>query len=300
MDELNLNRAFVQVVESGSFSAAARHLNTSVTSVARQVSNLEAMLGTRLLNRTTRKQSLTEVGQFYYSKLTDILRQVENVKREVSSYQQTVKGCLRVNLRISVGSQVIVPALPRFLSQHPDLKFDITLTDERTDLVAEGIDVAVWLGSLQDSSMIARRLGPGRRVMCASPDYLARCGAPKVPQDLTKHNCLVYRAKDYDPVWRLKKNGKRIDVPVSGNLQTDSSAVLLTSAINGLGLVILQQLMARDAIGKGELVSVLSDYEVSPTESETALYVVYPHSRRISPKTRAFVDFLVALFQDRD
>ena len=299
MDELNLNRAFIQVVDSGSFSAAARHLNTSVTSVARQVSSLEAMLGVRLLNRTTRKQSLTEVGQLYYSKLTDILRQVESVKREVSSYQEAVKGCLRVHLRNSVGSQMIVPALPQFLARHTDVTLDVTLTDERADLVALGIDVAVWLGHLEDSSMIARRLGPSRRVVCASPAYLEQHGCPKTPHDLAEHNCLVYRAKNYDHVWRLTKGGETIEVPVSGNLQTDSSAVLLTSAINGLGLVLVQEVMAREAISKGELLPVLSDYQVSPTEADTALYAVYPQTRRLSPKTRAFIDFLVTLFQDK-
>jgi DNA-binding transcriptional LysR family regulator len=299
MDELTLNRAFVQVVQSGSFSAAARRLDTSVTSIARQVSSLEATLGVRLLNRTTRKQSLTEVGHIYYAKLLDILKQVDDVKREVSSYQKVVKGRLRVHLRNSVGTQVIVPALPRFLADHPDVTLEVTLTDERADLVGLGIDVAVWLGNLEDSSMIARRLSRGRRVMCASPAYVEGHGHPKIPEDLSEHNCLVYRAKNYGNRWRLTKNGGTIEVDVAGNLETDSSAALLSSALNGLGLVIVQESMVREAIRKGELVPVLSDYEVSPTEFDTALYAVYPHSRRISPKTRAFIDFLVALFHDQ-
>jgi DNA-binding transcriptional LysR family regulator len=300
MDELTVNRAFVQVVQSGSFSAAARRLDMSVTSIARQVSSLEATLGVRLLNRTTRKQSLTEVGQIYYAKLLDILKQVDDIKREVSSYQKVVKGRLRVHLRISVGTQVIVPALSRFLADHPDVTLEVVLTDERADLVGLGIDVAVWLGNLEDSSMIARRLSRGRRVMCGSPAYLKRNGHPKTPEDLREHNCLVYRAKNYVSRWRLTKNKETIEVDVSGNLETDSSAALLSSALNGLGLVIVQESMAREAITKGELVPVLSDYEVSPTEFDMALYAVYPHGRRISPKTRAFIDFLVMLFQDQN
>ena len=299
MDELTLSRAFVQVVESGSISAAARRSNTSVTSIARQVNGLETLLGVRLLNRTTRRQSLTEAGELFYSKFTDVLRQVDDIKRDVSSYQSAVKGCLRVHLRISIGNQVVVPALPRFLAQHPELTLDVRLTDERSDLIAEGVDVAVWLGKLEDSGLIARRLGAGRRVICGSPAYLERYGIPKTPQDLERQNCLVYRARDYDNLWRLTRNGQTIEIPVSGNLRTDSSAALLTSALQGLGLAVVQQAMARDAIEKRELIPVLTEYDVSPTRTDVGLYAVYPHSRRLSPKTRVFIDFLVELFEDK-
>jgi DNA-binding transcriptional LysR family regulator len=297
MDELTLNRAFVKIVESGSMSAAARHLKISVTSVARQLSRLEDRLGVRLLNRTTRRQSLTEVGQLYYARLVDVLNQFNSIQREASAYQATIKGCLRVHLRISVGSEVIVPALPSFLEQHPDVTLDVTLTDERADLVALGVDVAVWLGNLEDSTLVARQLSPGRRVICASPAYLARHGRPKAPQDLSEHNCIFYRARNYDRWWRLTRDGETIAVLTSGNLQTDSSSVLLTSARKGLGLVLVQESTVRRAITKGELVRVLADYEVSSTDFDIALYAVYPNSRHVSPKTRAFVDFLVTLFR---
>ena len=150
MDELTTNRAFLHVVESGSFSAAARELNIAVTSVARQVSSLESRLGVQLLNRTTRKHSLTEPGRIYYNQINDIMRQYDCAKREVASYQKSVKGCLRVHLRTSIGTFIIVPALPRFLAKNSDVTLDVTLTDERADLVALGIDVAVWLGELED------------------------------------------------------------------------------------------------------------------------------------------------------
>lgn len=297
MDELRLNIAFVNVVQTGSISAAARALNTSITSVSRQIGLLETSLGVRLLNRTTRRQSLTEVGQIYYSKTAAILRQLDDLKSEVSSHQQSVKGCLRLHLRASVGNHVIVPALPNFLSRHPNLSLDITLTDERADLVAAGVDVAVWLGRLQDSGLIARRLSPSRRVVCASPAYLKKHGYPKTPDDLVNHNCLVYRAKSYDNAWRFGKDGRTIEIKAQGNVQTDSSAALLTSAISGMGVIIVQESMARQSILKGELHPLLEDYEVSPTKVETALYAVYPSNRRMSPKTRAFIDFLIKLFE---
>jgi DNA-binding transcriptional LysR family regulator len=297
MDELRLYRTFVHVVECGSISAAARRLNTSISSVARQLSYLEAALGVTLLNRTTRRQSLTEVGRLYQVKIVALVREFDDLKREASTYQDAVKGCLRVHLRTSAGNQVVIPALPRFFASYPELTIDLSLTDERADLVAAGIDVAVWLGHLDDSSIIARRLCPSRRVVCASPDYLARNAPPKGPLDLKDHNCLVYRAKNYDDRWRFSKGGKTIEVGVVGALQADGGAALLTAAINGLGLVTLQEWMVRDAISKGELVPVLTDYEVSPTEFDTALYAVYPQSRRISPKARVFIDFLVTLFR---
>jgi DNA-binding transcriptional LysR family regulator len=296
MDELSANRTFVRVVERGSISAAARDLGASITAVSRQVSGLEEMLGVRLLNRTTRKHALTEAGQIYYNEVLDILRRIETVKSEVSAHQDVVKGCLRVHLRTSVGSQVIVPALPRFLSRHPDVTLEVALTDERSDLVALGVDVAVWLGSLEDSGLIARRLSPSLRVICASKSYLRAQGQPKSPKDLAQHNCLVYSARSYDNIWRMTKNGETEAIVVSGNLRTDSSAVLLSSAVAGLGLVMLQEAMVRQSIASGELEPVLVDYQVSPTDADVALYAVHPNRRRVSPKTRAFVDFLVDLF----
>ena len=297
MDEMRLIRVFLQVVDSGSLSAASRQLNASVTSVARQVSHLEAMMGVRLLNRTTRRQSLTEAGSCYYSKLLGVVRTIDEIKREVASYQEGAKGRLRVHLRTTVGNQVIVPALPRFLAEYPEVTLEVALTDERADLVALGVDVAVWLGRLEDSSLVARRLSPSTRVLCASPSYLAQHGHPESPADLAQHNCLIYCAKGYDNLWRFTKNGERIDVPVHGNLETDSGITLFTSAINSLGLIVVQRSMAQEALARGELVSLLDDYEVSATQFDTALYAVHPGGRRVSPKTRAFIDFLVALFR---
>ncbi len=291
-----MNRFFVQVVDSGSLSAAARNLNTSVTSVARHIGGLETLLGVRLLNRTTRRQSLTEVGQLYYSQVLEILKRFDDAKREITSYQGQVKGVLRVHLRTSVGNQLVVPALHRFLDQHPELSLDVTLTDERSDLVALGIDLAVWLGNLEDSSMIARRLNPGHRALCASPSYLERHGTPRNPEELADHNCLIFAARNYGSPWKFTKDGKTVAVPIRGNLRTNSGAALVTCALNGLGLVILQESIVRPLLENGALVRVLANYDVSPNGLDNALFAVYPSGRQLSPKTRAFIDFLVELF----
>ncbi len=298
MDEMLTNRTFLQVVESGSFSAASLQLNVSVATVARQVNSLEARLGVHLLHRTTRTMSLTEAGQIYCDSIRELLRSYDSVKREIASYQKDVKGLLRVHLRHSVGSQVIVPALPSFLKKNPNIKLDVTLTDQREDLVAHGVDVAVWLGSLEDSSLIARRLNPGRRLVCCSPDYLREYGTPQSPTDLAAHNCIIYRAKSYDASWRFTKDSEVTVVPVSGNLESESSAVLMTSAMSGLGLAMLQETMVRGAIAAGTLVNVFPEYHVSSTTADTALFAVYPGSKQTSPKARAFIDFLVKLFKD--
>ena len=299
MDELHTNKAFLQVIESGSFSAASDKLNLSVATVARQVTSLEDRLGVKLLNRSTRSMSLTEVGVLYSQRTRELMREFDTIKREVLTFQKDVKGVLRVHLRHSVGTQVIVPALPKFLQAHHDLKVDVTLTDKRADLVTEGIDVAVWLGKLEDSSLIARKLTPGRRLICCSPKYAKEHGLPASPEELSKHNCIVYRAKNYDSAWRLKSSDRSVSVNVSGNLESESSAVLLISAMNGVGLAMLQETMVHQAIAAGELIDVFPGYDVSSTDATVGLYAVYSGRKKTSPKTRAFVDFLVRTFRDQ-
>ncbi|MPZ55186.1 MAG: LysR family transcriptional regulator [Rhizobiales bacterium] len=300
MDELTSIRAFVSVVEHGSFSAAARQRNITVSSIARQVNALEELLGVRLLNRTTRHQSLTEAGALYYEHARDVVRQLDNLRNQVSSFQDSVKGTLRVQLRTSAASDVIVPALPSFLSRYPELCLDVDLNDDRVDLVENGIDVAVWLGNLQDTSTVARRLSAGRRVACGSPAYFAKHGEPKQPEELVKHNCLIYDPVHYGSIWRFTKAKETHEIPVAGSLQTRNSTVLMSAAVNGLGVIVAQEWMVQRAVASGRLQMILTDYEVRPTDFDAALYAVYPSSRRLSPKTKAFVEFLVGLFKDRE
>ncbi|SLN41554.1 LysR family transcriptional regulator [Oceanibacterium hippocampi] len=296
MDELTCIRTFLQVVEAGSFSAVARQKNTTASSIARQVGALEKLLGVRLINRTTRTQNLTDPGHLYYQQMAGVIGRIDNINTDVSSYQKSVKGMLRVQLRTSVATEVILPEIPRFLRENPELSLDIQLSDETIDLIKNQIDVAVWLGKLDDSSNVARRLSKSHRVVCGSPAYFAEHGTPKHPAELAEHNCLIYKGAHYRSTWAFAWDGKSMEISVSGNMQTSSSTVLMKAAVNGLGIMVTQEWMARQAIANGDLVRVLDQYEVSPTTQDTALYAVYPHGHRISPNTRAFVDFLVSLF----
>lgn len=298
MDELAAKRTFLQVVEQGSFSAAARAMKVSVGSVSRQIVNLESMLGTRLINRTTRHLRLTEAGEIYAQRVRAVLLDIENANREVAGFREGARGVLKVHLRITSANHFILSALPRFLDMNPTVKIDVTLTDERIDLVAGGIDVAVWLGHLGDSSLIARRLYPGSGILCASPSYIARHGTPRTPNDLLNHNCVVYRAAEFDNRWRLTKDGQTVTIKISGNVITDSTMVLQSCALGGVGIVATQAAVANEALRKGELVRVLPDYAAIATPRETDVFVVYPSQHYMAPATRAFIDFLVELFSD--
>lgn len=225
MDELQKIRAFIDVVENGSFSAAARRQDVSISSIARRVAALEDDLGVRLINRNTRRLSVTEAGEVYYRRTQDALRDLDSARVEATSYQSSVKGVLRVSLRVSVGVMVL-PELNRFLEMHPGLAIELSLTDERIDLLKNNIDVAVWVGELNDSELIARLLSSGRRLTCGSPIYFDRHGVPEQPSDLADHQCLTFRAPDYDGTWRFTKGDERWEIRATGPFQSSSGLAL--------------------------------------------------------------------------
>jgi DNA-binding transcriptional LysR family regulator len=299
MDEFARIQTFIKVVEAGSFSAAARDVS-SVSSVARQVRSLEDELGVRLLNRSTRSLSLTEPGRRFYESARTIANDLSNAKAEAKSFQDSVKGDLRVSLRVSAGTTVIVPALPAFLQRYPELTLDISLTDERRDLIANNIDVAVWMGHLADSEIVARRLSPGERIVCGSPDYFKRRGVPRTPGDLRGHDCLLFTARSYGNRWGFTREGELEEIEVRGSLRTDNGLVLLSAALADLGLIVVHNWMVRSLVSQRRLVRVLSDYTVNPRPGDAELYAVYASSRGLSRKVRVFVDFLVELFQSQD
>ena len=296
MDELAAIKIFAKVAESKSFSTVARQFDMSVSSISRQINSLETSLGVRLLNRTTRQLALTEAGEHYYKDISKVLQALEEAKIEASAYQDSIRGRIRVHACNSAGAEILVPALPDFLKQFPEVVVDITLTDERVDLVAEKVDIALWLGNLDDSSMVARRVSPSHRVVVGSPDYFSRYGVPKKPEDLEQHNCLVYSRSHYLDEWRFLKDGQTVRIPVSGNLKTSTAGVLMTSAKQGLGLAVMQEWSVRAACAQGLLKTVLTDYDVHPTDYDTALYLVYPHRQMMPSKIRAFINFLMPLF----
>lgn len=297
MDDLLKIRAFIDVVDHGSFSAAARRLAVSTSSIARRVASLEDELGVRLLNRNTRSLSVTQAGEVYYEKASAALRDLEGARNEAISFQDEVKGTLRVSLRISVGS-VVLPRLGEFLARHPGLEVELDLTDERPDLLKNSIDVAVWVGELKDSELVARRLHAGKRILCASPGYLASAGIPEHPSDLDDHECLVFEAPDYDGTWRFTKGDEEVEIKGSGAFRSSSGPALMAAAVSGMGLVVLQKYMIAKELESGALEPVLADYSVGFSGSDAGIYAIYAHSRHLPPKTRAFIDFLLECFSD--
>jgi DNA-binding transcriptional LysR family regulator len=297
MDELYKIRAFIDVVEKHSFSAAARLHNVSVSSIARRVSALEDDLGIRLFNRSTRVLTVTEAGELFYQRTREAVRELDSATVEAKSFRDSISGVLRVYLRVSVGVMVL-PKLEQFIERHPGLTVDLSLTDERLDILQNNIDVAVWVGKLNDSELIAKLLSPGRRVICASPEYLARHGRPQHPSDLIDHRCLPFRAANYDGSWRFFKDGERWDIVAKGPFQSSSGFALMSAALSGMGLVVLQTYMIQKEVAAGTLIPVLTEYEVSPTDADSAIYAVYPHSRHLSLKARAFINFLGECFRE--
>jgi DNA-binding transcriptional LysR family regulator len=295
MDDFSRIRTFIKVVEAGSFSAAARD-TSSVSSVARQVKALEDELGARLLNRSTRSLALTDAGRRFYERVTGIARDLNNAKSEVNSLQEGVKGVLRASLRIAAGTTVVVPALPTFLSRYPELELDLSLTDERCDLIANNIDVALWLGALPDAEIVARRLSPTRRIAYGSPAYFKKHGTPNTPKDLVNHSCLLFAAPTYRTRWGFTRDGQLEEVEVHGAIRSDNGLVLLSSALAGLGIAIAHEWMVRRHLADGRVVRVLNEYTVNPRPGDADLYAVFPSSRGLSRKVRVFVDFLVETF----
>lgn len=296
MDELDCIHVFIKVVETGSFSAAGRELNKSASSIARQIGWLESDLGVRLLNRNTRSQSLTEAGRLYYKRMSALSRDLAKAKSKARSSHESVAGFLRVALRTSLATTLVMPALPRLMAEYPDLELEIIVTDERLDLLANHIDVAIWVGELPDSELIARRLAPSRRVLCASPDYLDKHGIPKVPADLRNHNCLLFKTRSYGKSWSFTRDGNTVTVPVRGSIISDNGLVLVAAAERGMGLIIMPEFMVHDMLQDGRLQSVMPDYAVGPVVTPAPVYAVFPSSKGLAKRIRVFVDFLVTLF----
>jgi DNA-binding transcriptional LysR family regulator len=292
-------RLFTEVVDSGSFSAAGRRLGMAASSVARGIGALENQLGARLLNRTTRKLGLTEAGRLYHERSKRILAEVEEARLSVTQLETAPRGTLRLSVPVVFGRLHIAPALPDFLALHPALRIDLATTDAFVDLLEEGIDLAIRIGELQDSSLIARRLAPNRRVLCGSPDYLARQGVPTAPEHLSGHNCLIYKRQENRSLWRLRNDGRTHEIAVSGSLLANNADALHVAALGGLGLAILPVWLVGPDIQRGALKIVLANYQVSPGALDTSVYAVFPHSRHLSAKVRAFVDFLRRRFSPR-
>lgn len=295
MDRLSAIEAFIAVVERGSFTAAAQALRLSRAMVSRHVQDLENRLGARLLYRTTRKVGLTEVGKVYYQRCVQLLADLVEADCVVGELQSEPRGLLRINAPMSFGTLHLAGAVADFAALHPQLSIDLTLNDRVVDLIEEGYDVAVRIGRLADSSLIARRLAPCRMVVCASPHYIARHGQPGHPTDLARHNCLTYAYLTPRDEWRFHGPEGEVAVRVSGTMSANNGEVLAAAARCGRGVAFEPSFIVGEDLERGRLVRLLPAYR----PAEPSINAVYPHARHLSAKVRSFVDFLAGRFGDR-
>ncbi len=292
MDKLAAMDAFRMVVEENGFTAAAARRHLSKSAISKLVKDLEADLGVALLNRTTRRLALTEAGERYLERCRKILSEVEEADGEATALTVKPRGTLRVNAALSFSMQHVAPLIPEFLNRYPDLRLDLVLSDRFVDLVEEGVDVAIRIGRLSDSSLVARKLAESRRMVCGSPTYFARRGVPRHPRDLINHDCLRYTLLESGADWSFHEDGRAISVAVKGRLEVNNGDALRAAAIGGLGLCYLPAFMVCEDLAAGRLETVLDDFEPAPL----GIHAIYPTSRHLSAKVRAFVDFLVEQF----
>jgi DNA-binding transcriptional LysR family regulator len=294
MDRLAAMATYVKVVDLGSLSAGARSLNMGLTSVARQVSMLEERLGVRLLVRTTRRLALTEEGKSYYDCAKRILSDVEEAELILMRGSVEPTGRLAVAAPVVSGRLVLASLIPKFLAAYPRVSVDLTLADRAFNVVDEGFDVVIHVGAdkLEDSSLIARKLGTIRRMVCGTPDYLAQRGVPRTPEDLRVHDCLLLTLLNPRAQWTFRTPEGELVVPISGRFRSNNPDIVLRAALSGAGLALLPWTLARDYVLSGELNVVLEDVEVPPV----SLHVLFPHARLLSPKVRAFTDMLSEAF----
>ena len=299
MDTLHSMRLFSEVVDSGSFSAAGRKFGLAASSVSRQVGSLEDTLSARLLNRSTRKLSLTEAGRIYHERVRQILADVEDANRSVSHLEAIPRGMLRINGPTVFGRLHIAPHLPEFLRRYPEIDIDLTLTDHFVDVIEEGSDVVVRVGGLNDSSLFARKLAPNRRVMCATPEYLDTNGRPQKPEELGQHTCIVYKLHSTTGTWHIccGESGAKEQVQVKGRLTANNAEALHEAALGDMGIALLPIWLVGKDLQSGRLERVLPTLEADLTKDETSIHAIYPHKRLLSAKVRAFVDFLVEKYQ---
>jgi DNA-binding transcriptional LysR family regulator len=292
MDKLASLRAFVKVVELGSFSEAGRQLRLSRSAISKYVSDLEQSLGVQLLNRTTRHAGPNETGQAYFERALNVLSEIDAADQAVTQLQATPRGLLRVNGPMSFGTLQLGPAIADFMELYPELEIQLMLSDEQIDPVQDGFDVTLRIANLESSSLIARKIVPIDRVICASPDYLARHGTPGHPDDLRSHSLLTYGFLLTGNQWKLTgKDGDHWIQP-KWTLCANNAEVLRDAAIKGRGVALLPSFLAAEALRAKALRSFLSEYGAPPL----TLYAIYPPTRHLAVKVRLFIDFLADRF----
>jgi DNA-binding transcriptional LysR family regulator len=297
MEDLAYMVTFARVVKAGSFAGAARRLGVTSSVASKHVAKLEQALGVRLLNRSTRKLSLTEAGTAYYEHCARIVEEVENSKHAIAQLQAAPRGLLRVTAPVTFANTRLGPILREFFERYPDIQIDLNASNRVVDLAEEGYDVAVRIARTLPPNVVARLLRRVRWHLCGSPEYLQREGVPSHPANLSRHNCLTFPAGAQATVWHFARGAERVEVPVSGSLQSNMVEALHDLVLAGSGLTLLPGYIAGKDIREGKLTAVLPDWEI---ESGSSLYAVYLPTRYLAPKVRVFVDFLVERFGARE
>jgi DNA-binding transcriptional LysR family regulator len=293
MDRFHAITTFARVVESGSFARAAERLGVSVSSVSRQVSVLEAHLAARLLNRTTRRLSLTEAGQTFYERCVQLLADLEEAEVAMSAASVVPGGTLRLTCSATFGARHLAPAIAAFAARHPQVNFDVELSERVVDLVEEGFDLAVRIGQTGGQNLVGRKIGSTRLVCCAAPSYLERHGEPRKPEDLATHACLTYEYMPTRNVWQFRdRQGREHNARISGPMHANNGRFLEALAAEGIGIVREPDFIVGPDVRAGRLKPILCEFEPPPL----GIHVVYPSRRHLSAKVRAFADYLVERF----
>ena len=295
MDRIAAVQLFIRVAETGSFSRAAEELGITQPTATKAVAAIEQRLGARLLHRSTRGVSTTEAGQLYYERCKTIAREIDEADNLATLLQSGIGGLLRVNSSVAFGRRVLVPLVLRYMREHPAVTVDLSFDDRYVDLVAQGVDVAVRMGRLADSTLGARWLGRNPWVMVAAPDYLRRHGAPTSPAEVATRTCLVYSSVQGDARWSLTPpGGHETSVPVRGPLRSNNLSAVLAAARDGLGLAVLPWYVARESVAEGRLQPVLADHALPAQE----VHAVYPSPRLVPSKVSSFIAFLATAMAD--
>jgi DNA-binding transcriptional LysR family regulator len=295
MDRFGALNAFARVVETGSFARAADRLGVSVSSVSRHVTDLEAHLGARLLNRTTRSLSLTEAGRTFHERTLQLLADLDEAEASAGAGSDAPRGILRLTCGVNFGTHYLAAAIAEFGARHPDIRFDVDLSDRTVDLVDEGFDVAVRIGPVGGQNVVARRLGSTQLVCCAAPDYLARHGEPRTPADLAQHQCLLYEYAPQRDAWPfVDAAGHAQRVRIGGSLHANNGAFLAALALAGRGITYEPDFIVGPDVRAGRLVPILREFAPPPG----GIHVVYHSWRHLSAKVRAFADFVIERFRE--
>ncbi|MEH6494935.1 MAG: LysR family transcriptional regulator, partial [Pseudomonas marincola] len=279
---------FVAVVESKSFSGAARKLGVSKSAISKRISQLEDRLGTQLLHRSTRKLSLTEAGERYFVHASDALTAAQKAEDAALELQVTPKGRLKINVPMSFGRLHVAPVIADFLRLYPEIEIDMIMDDRVIDLIDGGYDIAIRAGTLSDSSLIARKLAPCHNVLCAAPAYLDTCGHPNAPSDLIDHNCLHYAYFSGSHEWIFYSSNEPVKVQTNGSYQVNNSEALLEATIDGLGIARFPTFIAGPHMASGKLTRLLPNYSLP----EQSIYAVFPERQHLPLKVRVFIEYL--------